>query len=99
MIAKGGSGLAENLGASDAGREPRKLCGTALIKAGQPADQEARRPGAAPVRIGQDRDELGGFLGVEVADGFGEGPAGASLGAELAVWTQFNDVEVNFQDP
>src|SRR5580698_6409331 len=85
------------LGGADAGVEPRKVLGPALINACEPAHQGARIAGAAQGRIGQDGGELRRFAGVEIAGGFAESVARGGLGAEFAVRPPLDDVEVDFQ--
>src|ERR1700735_2002924 len=71
----------------------------ALIEAGEPADQDARRPGAAANRIRQDGGEFRRLLRCEIAGRLAEGEARCGFGAELAVGTPFGDVEVDFEHP
>src|SRR5260370_40069560 len=83
------------LGGADAGVEPRKVLGPALINACEPAHQGARGAGATPARIGQDGGQFRRFAGVEIPGRFAESVAGAGLGAELAIRPPLSDVEVD----
>src|SRR5580704_568089 len=90
-------GAALSLRGADAGVEPRKVLGPALINACKPTNQGARIAGAAQGRTGKDGSQFRSFAGIEIAGGFAESVARAGLGAELAVRPPLGDIEVDFQ--
>src|SRR4029077_6805162 len=90
-------GAAPSLRGADAGAEPGKVLGPALIDARKPAHQWARGGGAAPGRSGQDGSQFCRLLGVEIAGGFAESVTRPGLDAELAIRPPLGDVEVDFQ--
>src|SRR6516225_2189697 len=82
-------------GGANANPQPRMVGGAAFIEASEPAHQGAWHPRAPLPRIGQDGGKRSCLAGVEVARRLAKGVARCRLGAEFAVRSPFDDVEID----